>query len=260
LFVVPHALAATTVSAMSYNVCGAVCHRGEVKTVAAFAANKVTSKGVAVAFLQELCYSQYKQIQSIVAKKGYSTLYTSTTHSARCDNHDKRYGTGFGMAILVKGASWGRTVLRLPVTPGHEGRALLGATTRIGGRSTFVAVVHNSPTAEAGLDPQLRTLASYLDAKASKPTIVGGDFNAMPQNPGMAGFYSRGAGGTGKFTELDETHHGKSARSGAATFRGGNRKIDYIFVSRQHFGSPKADSNATAMSDHCVLSGTARVR
>lgn len=258
LFAVPHAQAASTVSVMSFNVCGAVCNKGEVTSTAAFAANKATSRGVNVAFLQELCYSQYKQIQALVAKKGYRTLYTSTTTSGRCDNFDKRFGTGFGMAILIKGAFSGRTVLKLPVTRGHERRSMLGATARIGGRATFVAVVHNSPSADAGLDSQLGILSSYLNAKASRPTIVGGDFNAMPDHPGMAGFYSRGTGGTGKFTELDETRSGSPSRSGAATFRGANRKIDYIFVSNGHFTSPKATSTATSMSDHCVYIGTAR--
>jgi endonuclease/exonuclease/phosphatase family metal-dependent hydrolase len=259
-FAVPNAQAASTVKAMSFNVCGAVCRGGEITTTAAFAANKATSTGASVAFLQELCYSQYKRIQKLVAKKGYSTVYTSTTNSRTCDNHDKRYGTGFGMAILVKGRVSGRTVLRLPVTPGHEGRAVLGATARIGGRSTFVAVVHNSPSAAGGLDRQLKVLASFLNAKAARPTIVGGDFNAMPGNPGMGRFYSPAAGGTGRFTELDETRRGKPARSGMATFRGGNRKIDYIFVSRAHFGSPKATSRATSVSDHCVYIGAARLR
>jgi endonuclease/exonuclease/phosphatase family metal-dependent hydrolase len=255
----PAAAASPTVSAMTFNICGAACHKGEVKPIAAYVVNRAVGAKASVVFLEEVCYSQYRQIKALVEKKGYSTLFTATTSSGYCDNDDRRYGTGFGVAILVKGRSSGRVVLPLPVTAGSEKRALLGATATIGGRSTFVAVVHNSPSAQAGLNGQLKVLTTYLNAKAAKPVIIGGDFNAMPDNPGMAGFYSPAAGGTGRFTELDETRYGAASRSGTSTFDAADRKIDYIFVSRTHFGSPTADSTATSMSDHRVYLGTARV-
>jgi endonuclease/exonuclease/phosphatase family metal-dependent hydrolase len=261
VFVTQQASAASSVSAMTFNVCGAVCNRGEVNRLASFTASKVTLSKVTVAFLQELCYSQYHRIKELVEPAGYTTLYASTTSSGYCDNDDNRWGTGFGMAIVVKGKTKGRVVVPLPVARGAERRSLLGGVATIGGRATFVAVVHNSPTVEQGLTKQLTKVATYLNWKASRhPVIAGGDFNAMPDSPGMAALYSPHAGGTGRFTELDELHHnGSAARSGEATFDAARRKIDYLFVSAKHFRSPHADSSPTAISDHCVYSGTARI-
>ena len=253
------AAASARVSAMTLNICGVVCNKGEVARVASFVANKTITNKLSVAFIQELCYSQYRRIKTLVEAKGYSTVYTSTTTSGQCNNHDDRWGTGFGMAILVKGRSWGRVVVPLPVTRGAEKRSLLGANASIGGRSTFVAVVHNSPTAKEGLDAQLKAVAKFLNGKAAKPVIAGGDFNALPDNPGIGALYSAKAGGSGRFTELDEEHHGPSARSGEATFDASRRKIDYLFVSGAHFKDPHGDSAATSISDHCVYQGTARV-
>ncbi len=258
VLVAHQATASARVSAMTLNICGVVCNKGEVTRVASFVANKTITNKLSVAFIQELCYSQFRRIKTLVEAKGYSTVYTSTTKSGQCDNHDDRWGTGFGMAILVKGRSWGRVVVPLPVTRGAEKRSLLGVNATIGGRSTFVASVHNSPTAKAGLDAQLKAVATFLNAKASKPVIAGGDFNAMPDNRGMGAFYSAKAGGSGLFTELDELHHGEAARSGEATFDAG-RKIDYLFVSSAHFKGPHADSAGTSISDHSVYQGTARV-
>jgi endonuclease/exonuclease/phosphatase family metal-dependent hydrolase len=254
------ASAASTVTAMSFNMCGVVCRKGEVRTTAAYTASKITGKGVTVAFLQEVCYSQYRQLKGLVEGKGYTTAFASQTSSGTCDNVDSRYGRGFGTAIVVKGRSTGRTVLPLPVPPGVEKRNLLGLTATIGGRSTFVATVHTSPGVRSGLDQQLPVLAKFLNARASRPVIVGGDFNALPTNPAMARFYSPAAGGTGAFTELDEAHAGAAARSGRATFDVADRKIDYLFVSRTHFGSPRASTGATSMSDHRLYVGTANLK
>lgn len=260
MFATPSVNAAqTAVSAISLNVCGVVCRHGEVATTAAYVERRAIGQRASVVFLQEVCYSQYRRIKSLLRGKGYTTLYTSTTHSGRCDNHDKRYGTGFGVAMLVKGKSSGRVVLPLPVTPGAEKRAMLGATATIGGRSTFVAVVHTSPSERGGLSKQLAVLARYLNTRASRPVIVGGDFNATPHHRGMAAFYTPRAGGAGKFLELDQSRRGGVTRSGSPTF-GASRKLDYIFASSAHFGSPRATSTPTSMSDHCLYWGSAQVR
>jgi endonuclease/exonuclease/phosphatase family metal-dependent hydrolase len=256
LAVTPSAAAPAAVTGMSFNVCGVVCRKGEVTSTASYVANRAISLKITVGFLQELCYSQFRAIQATVQQRGYSAVFAASTNSGACDNDDDRYGKGFGTAILVKGKTSGRVVIKLPVTKGYEKRSLLGVTATIGGRSTFLAVVHNSPSAVAGLDRQLSALGGYLNGKAAKPTIVGGDFNAMPDNPGMARFYSPAAGGTGRFTEVDETRYGDPARSGAPTFDTVPRKIDYIFVSQAHFGGAASQSYATSMSDHRLYTGT----
>ncbi|HET9518295.1 MAG TPA: endonuclease/exonuclease/phosphatase family protein [Actinoplanes sp.] len=247
------------VRAMTFNICGAVCNKGRVDRIATYTAGRITESKVHVAFLQEVCYSQYRQIKRLVAPKGYSMMYTSTTSSGYCDNDDSRYGTGFGLAIAVKGSVSGRAVLRLPVTGGAEKRSLLGGVATIGGRKTFVASVHTSPSATQGLARQLAKVSAYLNWKATQhPVIAGGDFNATPDNPGMLGLYSPRTGGTGRFTELDQLHTGEPARSGQPTFDGSRRKIDYLFVSAKHFARPDARSYPTSISDHCVYLGSAR--
>lgn len=250
--------APSAVSVMSFNVCGAVCHRGEVRRTAAYTAGAVVRRRTSIVLLQELCFSQFVRIRTLVARHGYTTSFAASSTSGACDDDDRHHGKGFGVATLVRGKAWNRVVEPLPTRAGYEKRVLLGLTTQAGGRPTFVANVHLSPSAEAGLDAQLGSVSRYLDRTRSLPTIVGGDFNALPDHPGMARFYTPRAGGTGRFVELDETTGGRPARSGEATFDVGGRKLDYVFVSAAHFGAPSADSAGSPMSDHRVYRGTAQ--
>ena len=247
------------VSAMSFNVCGAVCHRGEVRATAGYVARTAVARKASVVLLQELCYGQFLQVRSLLAAKGYSGTFATTAQSASCAVADPKHRRGFGVAVLVRGSLRARVVKWLPTAPGVEKRVLLGVTAVVGGRSTFVAVVHLSPSAAAGLQGQLAVLAGYLNPKASKPLIVGGDFNALPDNPGLRGLYTAAAGGTGRFIEADQTRTGQVERGGAATFDIDGRKIDYVFLAQRWFSHPRAVSLATTMSDHHVYIGTARI-
>jgi endonuclease/exonuclease/phosphatase family metal-dependent hydrolase len=247
------------VSVMSFNVCGGVCRGGEVRRTAAFTANTAVRQRASVVLLQELCYSQYVRIRELLAPHGYTGRFAAGAAAGRCDDHDRRHGRGFGVAVLARGKTSGTVVRRLPTAPGAEGRVMLGTTATVGGRRTFVAVVHLSPSPRAGLARQLRSVAAYLAPRAGRPVIVGGDFNALPTYPGLSRFYATAAGGTGRFVELDERRGGTSARSGAPTFDVAGRKIDYVFVSEGLFAEPRATSIGTGMSDHRVYIGTARV-
>src|SRR3954469_25628651 len=60
----PRAEAATAVTAVSFNVCGVKCRLGEINKTAANAAGRITGNKASVAFLQEICYSQYRKIAS----------------------------------------------------------------------------------------------------------------------------------------------------------------------------------------------------
>jgi endonuclease/exonuclease/phosphatase family metal-dependent hydrolase len=247
------------VSVMSFNVCGGVCHRGEVERTARYTARTALARNASVVLLQELCYGQFLRIRSLLAADGFSGSFATATQSAGCASGDPRHRKGFGVAVLVRGSLWGRVVKPLPTPAGVEKRLLLGVTADVGGRETFVAAVHLSPSPAAGLDGQLAALARYLNPKASRPVIVGGDFNALPDNPGLGGLYSAAVGGTGRFTETDEMRTGVPARGGAATFDTDGRKIDYVFVSAEWFDREWARSVATSMSDHHVYLGSARV-
>jgi endonuclease/exonuclease/phosphatase (EEP) superfamily protein YafD len=84
--------------------------------------------------------------------------------------------------------------------------------------------------------------------------IVGGDFNARPAYAGMSRFYSRSAGGAGRFIEANPR------RGGAPTFDVGGAKLDYVFFAEGLFEQPSALSVPTAMSDHRVYIGSAAIR
>jgi endonuclease/exonuclease/phosphatase family metal-dependent hydrolase len=247
------------ISVMSFNVCGAVCHRGEVTRTAGYVARTAVARKASVVLLQELCYGQFLQVRSLLAAKGYSGTFATTAQSGSCAVADPKHRRGFGVAVLARGSVRGRVVKPLPTSAGAEKRVLLGVTAVVGGRSTFVAVVHLSPSAASGLQSQLTVLAGYVNPKASRPVIVGGDFNALPDNPGLRRLYSAAAGGTGRFLEADQMRTGRAERGGAATFDIAGRKIDYVFLSDRWFGHPSAKSLATTMSDHNVYIGTARI-
>jgi len=252
--------AAARVSVMSFNVCGGVCRGGEVTRTAAYTARTALQHKASVVLLQELCYSQFIRIRTLLGSAGYTARFAAGTAAGACDNHDRKHGKGFGVAILVRGKSAGNLVKRLPTTPGTEGRVLLGTNATLGGRRTFVAVVHLSPSPQAGLARQLRTVADYLNPRTTHPVIVGGDFNAVPAYAGMSRFYSRSAGGIGRFIEASQFRSGVAARSGQATFDVRGAKLDYVFFTEGLFEAPSAVSIPTAMSDHRVYIGTAFIR
>jgi endonuclease/exonuclease/phosphatase family metal-dependent hydrolase len=242
---------------MTFNICGAVCRDGEVPDTAAHVVRRVLDGDLDVAFLQEVCRGQFQRIKASLRKKGYTALFARTAADARCDG-DAGHGKGFGVALLVRGEAGRPVRLALPVGAGYERRSMLGATATIGGRMTFVASVHASPSVDAGRDAQLDAVARYLDAKAPMPTIVGGDFNTLPGDPAMARFYAPRAGGTGRYLELDELRDGTPTRSGRPTYNTVPRKIDYIFFSGAHFRTPRANVIRTSMSDHSVYLGGVR--
>jgi endonuclease/exonuclease/phosphatase family metal-dependent hydrolase len=244
---------------VSFNACGGVCRHGEVDRTAAHIADVALRQDADAVLLQELCYGQYVRIRKLLAAHGYTGRFVTSTRSRACARTDRRNGTGFGVATLVRGRVSGSAVLPLPTPPGFERRALLGVAATIGGRRTLVVVVHLSPSAAAGLDRQLAVLSGYLDRHAGEPVIVGGDFNALPTRPGLARLYSPAAGGTGDFVEADELRGRRPARDGAATFNAADRKIDYIFLSDGFFRDPRATSLRTRLSDHHVYVATARI-
>ena len=229
--------AAVPVTVMSFNACGGVCRRGEIRRTAAGIVGTAASHRASVILLQELCHAQFTAVRKSLP--GWSGRFAAQTTTKGC-GRDRR----FGVAVLTRGKLSGATVERLPTTAGSEARLLLGATAVIGGRRTFVAVVHLSPSADEGRQAQLAAVARHLRPRERSPMIVGGDFNSMPANPGLRSFY-------GSMTELDRTK--------APTFDLHRRKIDYIFVSPGWFSGPRARSLPTTLSDHRVYLGTTHV-
>jgi endonuclease/exonuclease/phosphatase family metal-dependent hydrolase len=241
-YAIPH-----DVTVISFNACGAACRHGEVPVTARHIATLARTADVIL--LQELCRPQFDRVRKLLP--GFRGRYAPAIVGRGCG------GTAFGVAVLVRGPVLSSVVLPLPTSPGYEHRNLLGVTTRIGGRRTFVATVHLSPSPSAGLDSQLAAVARYLDGDG--PTIVGGDFNSLPEKPELLQFYSGAAGGTGHFIEADEFRNRRPAIGGVPTFDVAERKIDYVFFSAGDFARPSASSEPTALSDHRVYEATARI-
>jgi endonuclease/exonuclease/phosphatase family metal-dependent hydrolase len=103
---------------------------------------------------------------------------------------------------------------------------------------------------------QLAAVTELVGRRADRPAIVGGDFNTIPGDPGLARMYSPSVGGSGRFTELDETRNGNPEMGGAATFA--HRKIDYMFLSEGHFTHQRAETVSTRYSDHRIYLGRAQ--
>jgi endonuclease/exonuclease/phosphatase family metal-dependent hydrolase len=244
---------------MSFNVCGGVCRRGEVTRTADHIAGAVLDHRVSVVLLQELCYRQFVRVRSRLAGHGFRALFAAQRQSRRCGGAGHGgvgHGRDFGVAILVRGRTAKTVVRHLPTTRGAEGRLLLGTTATVAGRSTFVVCVHLSPSPSQGRDRQLAAVADLVGRRADRPAIVGGDFNTIPGDPGLARLYSPSVGGSGRFTELDETRNGNPEMGGAGTFA--HRKIDYMFLSEAHFTHQRAEAVPTRYSDHRIYLGRAQ--
>jgi endonuclease/exonuclease/phosphatase family metal-dependent hydrolase len=233
---------------MSFNVCGGVCRHGEVARTARFVAMTAMRRGAGVVLLQELCYSQYRQVRHLLAGSGFSGRFAAQTHSAACADDDPDHGTGFGVAVLVRGRISRSVVDHLPTTPGVERRVLLGVTASVAGRPTFVAGVHLSPSPRDGLAQQLRAVEKFVAPRADGAAIVGGDFNTLPDDPALQPMFTR-------FIELDEARAGNPENAATPTYA--EKKIDYVFLSDGHFAQERASTVITRMSDHRVYVGAA---
>jgi endonuclease/exonuclease/phosphatase family metal-dependent hydrolase len=235
------ALRPAYVRVMSFNACGAACRHGEIPRTARAVARAALDRRASVVLLQELCAGQYRRIRSLLGKHGYAGRFEAPARARRC-GADR----GFGVAIFVRGRVAGSVVVPLPTRPRYERRALLGVSTTLAGRPTFVAVVHLSPSPAAGLDEQLSALADYLGRRPGRPTLIGGDFNALPGKPALRRVAA------GPYVELD-------AGRDEATYDVAGRKIDYVFASAESFADPRAVVTPTPMSDHRLYTGSLRV-
>ena len=215
----PATAARPAVRVMTFNICGNVCRHGEVTETAGNVAYQIRARHVAVAMLQEVCYSQFLGIRRRLARYGYTAVFGRADRGSRCDDHDRRNGTGFGVALLAHGTLSGAVVRPLPGLPAGraERRVLLGATVRTGGRFLYAVTTHTAPGGP-GLPRQLAAVLRFVTPiAATRPVIVGGDLNSLPDSAHLDGFYAA-------FREAD------TRRDPRPTFAPVPRKIDYLFA------------------------------
>lgn len=237
---------------MTFNICGNVCRHGEVATTAGNIAYQIRARHAGVTLLQEVCYAQFLGVRNRLARYGYTAVFARAAVGGKCDDHDKRHGRGFGIAIVVRGTLTGRTVRALPSPYGirPEGRVLLSATARLSGRTVVVATTHTAPGGP-NLAVQMAAIRRHLTPiAATRPVVFGGDLNSLPDDATLDGFYGPGYGGTGVFREADTRTNPRP------TFATVPRKIDYLFGSQRFFTPHAATTAATQYSDHRMYLGT----
>jgi endonuclease/exonuclease/phosphatase family metal-dependent hydrolase len=227
---------------MTFNACGNVCRHGEVDLTASNIAYQVRARGVSVAMLQELCYSQFLGVRDRLARYGYQAIFATATRGSHCADHDRTHGRAFGIALLAKGRLSGEVAHQLigtsPASP--EQRMVLGANVRLSGRTVFAVTTHTSPSGP-NLAAQMSAIDHWLTPLAeTRPVLFGGDLNSQPTDEDLDPFFAA-------FREANG-----SRSNPLVTFMPAPRKIDYLFANLDRRGVGTACSG---YSDHCMYFG-----
>jgi endonuclease/exonuclease/phosphatase family metal-dependent hydrolase len=230
------------VTFLQFNMCGSAC--GTPLAIVADLEREIRDHAPQpyVVTLDEVCRGQYDRL---VADLRYAGHFEPTVPGWCWD------GSDYGIAILVRtgsvevAGSWA-----LPAPAGGELRRLACVRTAVGDRPLVGCVTHLD-TDPANTPSQVAAVAA---AVAGFPaTVVGGDFNALPDSAAMAPLYAGFREGGGGFTGGCS-----AARCGAGPgYAHPTRKIDYVFLSRAHFTDPVARTGDAPHSDHVPLWATA---
>ncbi len=221
----------------------------------------------------EICYSQYRNIRSELALRGYGATYVSTTVGGQCDNYDAAWGQGFGLAVFFKGTVPNvQQAYSLPSAAGEEVRKMLCTDVVLDGVPIKLCTVHI--TNRSSKSAQIQQVANLTSGwiQSGLPVILTGDFNVVPTDTSLNLIYAH-SGGTGLFREADESHACTPpltfCRAGESTFGQvrnyydssfATTKIDYIFFSQAHFKDMDGDAKSAfpdPISDHNLLQGSA---
>ncbi|MEV5411650.1 endonuclease/exonuclease/phosphatase family protein [Thermopolyspora sp. NPDC052614] len=272
----PAATAATAAARgpviLSYNVCGGSCaNRLSLADWTSRMVRRADLANADVILFQELCRGQYDTLRRELAGRYDARWVGTMSDNEGCG---KQWGSGadssaqrrgFGLGVFVKGVGSIREerVWWLPNQDRHEPRALLCVDAVLRGRAARVCDTHldwHDDTQEV----QAAFVARLVTPWARRiPVVLGGDLNAEPDRPSMALFYDH-SGGRGVFQEVDETdksYFGKLCPQSASRCRSGEgtdgeRKLDYVFLSRRHFTAVEGDAiGDEQVSDHDLLRG-----
>jgi endonuclease/exonuclease/phosphatase family metal-dependent hydrolase len=209
---------------------------------------EITGRGPqpSVVTLDEVCRGQYDRLLADLPYRGHF----QPTVPNRCWD-----GSDYGIAVLVRGGDAAHAdSAPLPAPAGGEPRAVtcVRATVRAG---SLVACVTHLDTDPANTASQVAAVAAHA-GRFPGAVVVGGDFNARPDDPAMAPM-------AGRFVDADANHDAftggcSRARCGAGPgYAHPTRKIDYVFLSRGDFTGVSARVTAAAHSDHAPLWATA---
>ncbi|MER8232583.1 endonuclease/exonuclease/phosphatase family protein [Streptomyces sp. NPDC094049] len=276
---------------VSYNICGHSCAEGQGPAVGGYDNAQRIAAVVAEAsgpwkadqiHLQEVCQGQYDELSTKLAPYGFSGRFAATVtgKASICG------GFAYGVAVFVKGAVVQTKTIELTQGTEKERIRVPCVKTLYQSRVSWACSVHlywdDNPVRDAEA-ADLRWQAEAWE-RAGTPVVLGGDFNSLPEDPMMDGFYGPAVGGSAKglFTEADQsdTDPGNlpACTPGATVCRGGEPtftgrgcppittpetltdcKIDYIFFSSRHFKNVVGDSMPLdkKVTDHRMVRGAA---
>lgn len=215
------------------------------------AVNEANAKNAEGITLQEVCKSDFRTLKK--DHPNWTVVYTET-RANRCPVDGVDQGVGV-VVVWRKGNDGARKNKWLPKDDGRTPRLLCIAYRSKGKR--YICSTHLALDAEVRLKQTgkiKRITSTWIEDGAS--VIVGGDFNAKPNQAPMDKMYKID-GGNGRFTEADQKN-GK--REGDAT-ASRDRKIDYVFysVNRTKGGQAQGITTTPTDSDHRMLTATAGV-
>jgi endonuclease/exonuclease/phosphatase family metal-dependent hydrolase len=238
----------TPQSFLQFNMCGHACHQGTVVVDEIVRAVTTHQPEPSVVMLEEVCRSQYIRLDTtLVAYAGHF----ETTQRDRCDD-----GTDYGIAVLVRTHQMsliGGWELPNPASGEVRHLACVRTTAFSLGRPLAACVTHIDST-PGNVGPQIAFVAAKVATlRLGHRVILGGDFNAVPQDPRLRVLYgvSTEAGGDG-YTNCG------GARMPCGPGSGGTEpinKIDFVFL--VGFIGPHTTVVPAAHSDHAMLWGSA---
>ncbi|MFI8418916.1 FG-GAP-like repeat-containing protein [Streptomyces sp. NPDC085479] len=284
---------------LSYNICG---NNGDCSTASDEVANRVQTvynEAVTwksdVLFLQEVCRTQFSRLEDKLGALGYTGKFTDTQTPARDTSGDlckddsvaNPVEGDYGLAIFTKGTATNLQVIDLAtgLEGGSEEWPAICVDAPLQGRTTRSCSVHLYSANTNVAKQQAQKLATLSNTWIDQgiPVVLGGDFNPRysggqanaPLSPVLDSLYSH-SGGTGRFTEVDETDTSRftdactalnppagHCRSGAPTLMAKaddpEAKLDYIFLSKNHFKNVAGDAlpRIASVSDHYAYRGAA---
>jgi endonuclease/exonuclease/phosphatase family metal-dependent hydrolase len=236
-----------TLAVLQFNMCGRAC--GARFTVVRDLEREITGgeRQPFVVTLDEVCRGQYDMLLADLPYHGH--FQPTVPH--RCWD-----GSDYGIAVLLRTSEIAYAgSAPLPAPAGGEPRTVTCVRTTVRDRPLVACATHLD-TDPANTPSQAAAVAAHAGRYAEgAAVVVGGDFNATPDEPAMG---PMAAG----FVEADAGHD--AFTGGCPTVRCGSapgyahpsRKIDYVFLSRGDFTDVAAVTGSAPHSDHTPLRAT----
>jgi endonuclease/exonuclease/phosphatase family metal-dependent hydrolase len=281
LGVVTPAAADTTATyqVWSWNVAGWAMNKALINNgMVSGAVSSIQARGAQFVALNEICWQQYKEIQSRLATAGWPQDTTNFSRFAE-QRADVCNGEAFGEAIFSKFPLGTAQTVLLPQDETKEHRQLLCAPLVARPQLRF-CTAHITPYSTNV--QQLQKVLSVLEQQNTNggTTLLAGDLNAQPSWGRLDDWYDAdlktdvNIQNRGQYRELDDLdpicpgYGEKTTENNTEGQCGQSSKIDLIFVRKNHLkGAYSEDSLAIAQnctggkpcSDHRIIVGTVTI-